>query len=140
MTEAADVAGFNAAKGILTSEGGKVAHAALVARGMGKPCVCGASALDIDLEKMVMQVNGKVLGEGDLIAIDGSSGIVTTQDVPLVDAEPDEYFEKVLEWSDELRRLGVRANADRPVDAEKARRFGAEGHRPLSHRAHVPRR
>jgi pyruvate,orthophosphate dikinase len=127
MTEAADVAGFNAAKGILTSEGGKASHAALVARGMGKPCVCGASALDIDLEKMVMQVNGKVLGEGDLIAIDGSSGVVTTQDVPLVDAEPDEYFEKVLEWSDELRRLGVRANADRPVDAEKARRFGAEG-------------
>ena len=127
MTEAADVAGFHAAKGILTSEGGKASHAALVARGMGKPCVCGASALDIDLDKLVMRVNGKVLGEGDLIAIDGGSGAVTTQDVPLVDAEPDEYFEKVLEWSDELRRLGVRANADRPADAEKARRFGAEG-------------
>ena len=114
MTEAADVAGFHAARGILTSEGGKASHAALVARGIGKPCVCGASALDIDLEKRVMRVGGKVLGEGDLIAIDGSSGAVTTQDVPLVEAEPDEYFEKVLEWSDEVRRLAVRANADRP--------------------------
>ena len=106
MTEAADVAGFHAAKGILTSEGGKASHAALVARGMGKPCVCGASALDIDLEKRVMRVDGRVLGEGDLIAIDGTSGTVTVQDVPLVEAEPDEYFQKVLEWSDELRRLG----------------------------------
>ena len=127
MTEAADVAGFHAAKGVLTAEGGKASHAALVARGMGKPCVCGASALDIDLEKRVMRVDGRELGEGDLIAIDGASGVVTAQDVPLVEAEPDEYFEKVLEWSDELRRLGVRANADRPADAEKARRFGAEG-------------
>jgi pyruvate,orthophosphate dikinase len=127
MTEAADVAGFHAAKGVLTSEGGKASHAALVARGMGKACVCGATALDIDLEKRVVRVDGKVLGEGDLIAIDGTSGAVTAQDVPLVEVEPDEYFQEVLEWSDELRVLGVRANADTPADAEKARRFGAEG-------------
>jgi pyruvate,orthophosphate dikinase len=127
MTEAADVAGFHAAKGILTAEGGKASHAALVARGMGKPCVSGASEIDIDLEERVMRVDGRVLGEGDLIAIDGGSGVVTAQDVPLVEAEPDQYFEKLLQWSDELRRLGVRANADTPADAERARRFGAEG-------------
>ncbi len=127
FTEADDVAGFDAARGILTSEGGKASHAALVARGMGRPCVCGASALEIDLETREMRVNGQVLNEGERIAIDGGSGVVTTQDVPLVEAEMDERFRTVLEWADELRRLGVRANADRPEDAVKARRFGAEG-------------
>ncbi|MFI5028547.1 MAG: pyruvate, phosphate dikinase [Solirubrobacterales bacterium] len=127
FTEAADVAGFHAARGILTSEGGKASHAALVARGLGRPCVCGASALDIDLEAREMRVGGKVLREGDPIAIDGSSGAVTVDDVPLVPAEVDEHFQAVLEWSDELRRLEVRANADRPADAEIARRFGAGG-------------
>jgi pyruvate,orthophosphate dikinase len=127
FTEADDVAGFHAARGILTSEGGKASHAALVARGMGKPCVCGASALDIDLEAAEMQVNGVRLRDGDPIAIDGTSGMVTVQDVPLVETEMDQYFQTVLRWSDELRRLGVRANADRPVDARAARRFGAEG-------------
>ncbi len=127
FTEADDVAGFDAARGILTSEGGKASHAALVARGMGRPCVCGASALEIDLEAGEMRVDGQLLGEGDPIAIDGSSGIVTTQDVPLVEAEMDECFRTVLEWADELRRLGVRANADRPEDALEAHRFGAEG-------------
>jgi pyruvate,orthophosphate dikinase len=127
FTEAADVAGFHAARGILTSEGGKASHAALVARGMGRPCVCGASDLDIDLEAREMRVGGTVLREGDPIAIDGSSGAVTVEDVPLVPAEVDEHFQAVLEWSDELRRLEVRANADRPADAETARRFGAQG-------------
>jgi pyruvate,orthophosphate dikinase len=127
FTEADDVAGFDAARGILTSEGGKASHAALVARGMGRPCVCGASELEIDLEAREMRVDGRVLREGDPIAIDGASGVVTTQDVPLVEAEVDEQFRTVLEWCDELRRLGVRANADRPEDARKARRFGAEG-------------
>ena len=127
FTEAADVAGFHAARGILTSEGGKASHAALVARGMGRPCVCGASELEIDLEAGEMHVNGTVLREGDLIAIDGSSGAVTVEDVPLVPAEVDEYFQAVLGWSDELRRLEVRANADRPVDAKAAHRFGAQG-------------
>jgi len=127
FTEADDVAGFNAARGILTSEGGKASHAALVARGMGRPCVCGASALDIDLDQGEVRVNGALLREGEAIAIDGSTGTVTAQDVPLVPAEVDEHFQVVLGWCDELRRLGVRANADRPVDAEAAHRFGAEG-------------
>jgi len=127
FTEAADVAGFDAARGILTSEGGKASHAALVARGMGRPCVCGASALEIDLEAREMRVDGRVVREGEEIAIDGGSGAVTVEDVPLVPAEVDEYFQAVLGWADELRRLEVRANADRPADAAVAHRFGAEG-------------
>src|SRR5215208_283379 len=127
FTEADDVAGFHAAKGILTSEGGKASHAALVARGMGRPAVVGASALAIDLEARQITVDGTKISEGDRIAIDGTKGCVTLEDVPLVDAETSEYFERVLEWSDEVRRLGVRANADTPEDARRARELGAEG-------------
>jgi pyruvate,orthophosphate dikinase len=127
FTEAEDVAGFHAAKGILTAEGGKASHAALVARGMGRPAVTGASALDIDLKAKELRVNGTLLCEGDCIAIDGTTGQVTVDDVPLVEPQMGEYFERVLSWSDELRRLGVRANADTPEDARKARSFGAEG-------------
>src|ERR671914_1319233 len=127
FTEADDVAGFHAAKGILTSEGGKASHAALVARGMGKPCVSGAATLEIDLHAKSMSANGTRLGEGDLIAIDGSAGVVTTDDVPLEDPTVSDQFETVLEWADKLRTLGVRANADTPEDAAKAREFGAEG-------------
>ena len=127
FTEADDVGGFHAAKGILTAEGGKASHAALVARGMGKPCVAGAGDLEIDLEAKTVKAGEHTLGEGDLIAIDGTKGQVTTDDVPLVDPEVDENFETVLEWADELRRLGVRTNADTPEDAKRAREFGAEG-------------
>jgi pyruvate, orthophosphate dikinase len=127
FTEAEDVAGFHAARGILTSEGGKASHAALVARGMGRPCVCGASELQIDLTAALVRVNGTELRRGDLVAIDGSTGHVTAEDVPLVEPEIDEYFTTVLEWADELRRTGVRANADTPSDARKARELGAEG-------------
>jgi pyruvate,orthophosphate dikinase len=127
FTEADDVAGFFAAKGILTSEGGKASHAALVARGMGRPAVTGASELEIDLGQREVRVNGTTLHEGDCIAIDGTSGVVTVDDVPLVDPEVDENFEKVLEWADEIRKLGVRTNADTPEDAKKAHEFGAEG-------------
>jgi pyruvate, orthophosphate dikinase len=127
FTEADDVAGFHAAKGILTSEGGKASHAALVARGMGKPCVSGAAALEIDLHAKSLQANGTTLEEGDLVAIDGSAGVVTTEDVPLEDPTVSEEFETVLGWADELRTLGIRANADAPADAAKARGFGAEG-------------
>ncbi|HEX8066457.1 MAG TPA: pyruvate, phosphate dikinase [Thermoleophilaceae bacterium] len=127
FTEADDVAGFFAARGIVTSEGGKASHAALVARGMGRPCVCGVSELEIDLAHGEARVNGTVLREGDLIALDGSAGIITTDDVPLVEPEVDERFERVLGWADEVRRLRVRANADTPADAEKARELGAEG-------------
>jgi pyruvate,orthophosphate dikinase len=127
FTEADDVAGFFAARGILTSEGGKASHAALVARGMGRPAVTGASELEIDLGQKEVRVNGTTLHEGDSIAIDGTSGIVTVDDVPLEDPEVDENFEKVLEWADEIRKLGVRTNADTPEDSRKAREFGAEG-------------
>jgi pyruvate,orthophosphate dikinase len=127
FTEADDVAGFHSARGILTSEGGKASHAALVARGMGKPCVAGASALDIDLQAGELRVDGTVLREGDRIAIDGTAGVITVDDVPLQEPSVSNQFEAVLEWSDELRELGVRTNADTPEDARRARRFGAEG-------------
>jgi pyruvate, orthophosphate dikinase len=127
FTEADDVAGFHAAKGILTSEGGKASHAALVARGMGRPAVVGAGELSIDLKAKEIRVGDTTVCEGDRIAIDGTKGCVTLEDVPLVEAETSEYFDTVLEWSDEIRRLGVRANADTPEDARKARELGAEG-------------
>ncbi|HEV7846116.1 MAG TPA: pyruvate, phosphate dikinase [Thermoleophilaceae bacterium] len=127
FTEADDVAGFHAAKGILTAEGGKASHAALVARGMGKPCVSGARTLDIDLHAKTLSVNGTRLNEGDLIAIDGSAGVVTAEDVPLEEPEVSEQFETVLAWADKLRTLGIRTNADTPEDARRAREFGAEG-------------
>jgi pyruvate, orthophosphate dikinase len=127
FTEADDVAGFHAAKGILTSEGGKASHAALVARGMGRPAVVGASALAIDLDSRVIDVDGTQIHEGDRIAIDGTKGCVTLEDVPLVEAQVDQNFERVLEWADQVRRLGVRANADTPGDATRARELGAEG-------------
>ena len=127
FTEADDVHGFQAAKGILTSKGGKASHAALVARGMGKPCVAGAGELEIDLKAKTLRVGDTELSEGDHIAIDGSTGVVTADDVPLEDPEVSGEFETVLEWADEVRSLGVRANADTAEDAAKAREFGAEG-------------
>jgi pyruvate,orthophosphate dikinase len=128
FTEADDVAGFNAAQGVLTSEGGKASHAALVARGMGVPAVTGAGALEIDVRAGEVRLDGKaVLKAGDLIAIDGTTGTVTTDDVVLIDPDMSDEFKTVLEWADELRRLGVRTNADTPEDAAKAREFGAEG-------------
>jgi pyruvate,orthophosphate dikinase len=127
FTDAEDVAGFFAAKGVLTSEGGKASHAALVARGMGRPAVVGAQALQINLEAKTVSVNGTELHEGDAIAIDGTKGFVTTDDVPLVEARVDENFQQVLEWADELRRMDVRTNADTPEDALRARELGAQG-------------
>jgi pyruvate,orthophosphate dikinase len=127
FTEADDVAGFHAAKGILTSEGGKASHAALVARGMGVPAVTGASELEIDLAGGEVRVNGTTLKEGDRIALDGTTGAITTDDVPLVQPEVGEHFETVLGWADELRTMEVRANADTPEDARRSREFGAQG-------------
>ncbi len=127
FTDAEDVAGFHAAKGILTTEGGKASHAALVARGMGRPAVVGVEALSIDLQAKRISVNGTSVGEGDRIAIDGTKGAVSLDDVPLIDAEINRNFETVLQWADEIRRLGVRANADTPQDAARARELGAEG-------------
>jgi pyruvate,orthophosphate dikinase len=127
FTDAEDVAGFHAAKGILTSEGGKASHAALVARGMGRPAVVGAQALVIDLKARTVSANGTSLHEGDAIAIDGTKGQVTVDDVPLVEAQVDANFQQVLEWADQFRRMGVRTNADTPEDARRARELGAEG-------------
>jgi pyruvate,orthophosphate dikinase len=127
FTEADDVAGFHAARGILTSEGGKASHAALVARGMGRPAVTGAGALDIDLQGREVRIGEHVLHPGDKIAIDGSLGAITLDDVPLVEPQVSEHFSEVLAWCDELRALGVRANADTPHDAAKAIELGAEG-------------
>jgi pyruvate, orthophosphate dikinase len=127
FTSADDVGGFHAARGILTAQGGKSSHAAIVARGMGRPCVCGASALEIDSEGGSVRIGARLLRPGDVIAIDGSSGVVTADDVRLVPPQVGEAFGEVLAWSDELRRLGVRANADTGEDAARARELGAEG-------------
>ncbi len=126
FTEADDVAGFHAAKGILTSEGGKASHAALVARGMGVPAVTGA-AVAVDLEAGTLTIDGREFKAGDQIAIDGSEGSVVEPGAKLIEPEIDERFDTVLEWADELRRLGVRVNADTPEDAKRARELGAEG-------------
>jgi pyruvate,orthophosphate dikinase len=127
FTEADDVAGFHAARGILTSEGGKASHAALVARGMGRPAVTGAAQVQVDLDAGQVRVAGRTLQAGDQIAIDGSLGRITFDDVPLVQPEVSEHFQTVLGWCDELRSLGVRANADTPADVVKAIELGAEG-------------
>ncbi|MEA2300315.1 MAG: pyruvate, orthophosphate dikinase [Solirubrobacteraceae bacterium] len=126
-TEAEDVGGFHAARGILTSEGGKASHAALVARGMGRPCVCGAQALEIDLDREELRVGDRTIPGGTLIAIDGTTGEITLDDVPLIEPELNQHFLTVLGWAGELRRLGVRANADTPEDARRSREFGADG-------------
>ncbi|MBV8219612.1 MAG: pyruvate, phosphate dikinase, partial [Solirubrobacterales bacterium] len=126
FTEADDVAGFHAARGILTSEGGKASHAALVARGMGVPAVTGAQVA-VDIEAGELTVDGQVFKAGDRIGIDGSEGTVVEAGAKLIQPEIDERFDTVLEWADELRRLGVRVNADTPKDAKRARDLGAEG-------------
>jgi pyruvate,orthophosphate dikinase len=127
FTEADDVAGFHAARGILTSEGGKASHAALVARGMGRPAVTGASDVQIDIAEGIVRIGDRELRAGEQIAIDGSHGTITTDDVPLVEPEVSEHLQTVLAWCDELRTLGVRANADTPQDARRAIELGAEG-------------
>ena len=127
FTEADDVAGFHAAQGILTSEGGKASHAALVARGMGRPAVTGASAVQVDSGAGEVRIGEHVLHAGQRIAIDGSLGRITLEDVPLIEPQVSEQFQTVLAWCDELRALGVRANADTPDDVAKAIELGAEG-------------
>jgi len=124
-----DLHGMDAAEGILTSHGGKTSHAAVVARGMGKPCVCGADALRIDADGKTVSVAGTdvTLSEGDIISIDGTTGAVVLGSVPLELPVVTGDFDTVLGWADEYRRLGVRANADTPDDAELGRSFGAAG-------------
>ena len=127
FTSADDVGGFHAARGILTSQGGKSSHAAIVARGMGRPCVCGASDVLIDPATGTVRIGEVELHAGDEIAIDGASGVVTADDVELLEPRLDEAFTEILSWADEVRRLGVRANADTAEDAIRARELGAEG-------------
>ncbi|MGW0198522.1 pyruvate, phosphate dikinase [Nonomuraea sp. NPDC003201] len=136
-----DLAGMIAAKGILTSRGGKTSHAAVVARGMGKTCVCGAEELEVSTrEGRFTAPGGVVVSEGDVISIDGTSGEVYLGEVPVVDSAVVEYFEgaepedelvkavdRIMRHADSVRRLGVRANADTPDDAARARRFGGQG-------------
>ncbi|MCL6633261.1 MAG: pyruvate, phosphate dikinase [Alicyclobacillus herbarius] len=122
-----DIHGILAAEGILTSRGGMTSHAAVVARGMGKPCVCGCDTLRINPRDKTLQVGERVLAEGDVMSIDGASGRVFLGDVPRVAPKLSDHFQKLLSWADETRRLGVRANADTPEDAQRARELGAEG-------------
>ncbi|HEX5245653.1 MAG TPA: pyruvate, phosphate dikinase [Gaiellaceae bacterium] len=122
-----DIHGLIQSKGVLTAHGGMTSHAAVVARGMGKPCVAGCEGLQIDLGAKEVKLGEHTLHEGDVITIDGGTGRVVVGAVPLVPPSINEDFETVLRWADELRRLRVRANADNPQDATKAREFGAQG-------------
>ncbi|MFL5952359.1 MAG: pyruvate, phosphate dikinase, partial [Gaiellaceae bacterium] len=122
-----DIHGLIHAAGILTAHGGMTSHAAVVARGMGKPCVAGCEALSIDIDAREITVGGQTLAEGDVLTIDGGTGAVIVGEVPLVAPQVNDDLETVLGWGDEHRRLAVRANADTPEDAQKARDFGAEG-------------
>ncbi|GFH34190.1 pyruvate, phosphate dikinase [Streptomyces pacificus] len=140
-----DLDGMIAAEGILTSRGGKTSHAAVVARGMGKTCVCGAEELEVDTKRRRMTVSGTVVEEGDVVSIDGSTGKVYLGEVPVVPSPVVEYFEgrmhagaddadelvravhRIMAYADRMRRLRVRANADNAEDALRARRFGAQG-------------
>ena len=122
-----DIHGLIQAAGILTAHGGMTSHAAVVARGMGKPCVAGCEALSIDAEARTITIGAETLSEGELLTIDGGTGAVIVGAVPLVPPEVNDDLETILGWGDEHRRLGVRANADTPQDAAKARDFGAEG-------------
>ncbi len=126
-TSPEDLAGMVVADGILTARGGMTSHAAVVARGMGKCCVAGCSALRIDEEAGEITVGDLTLKEGDVISIDGSTGSVYTGELEKVAPEISEEFHTVMSWADEIRRLKVRTNADTPQDAEQAVKFGAEG-------------
>jgi pyruvate,orthophosphate dikinase len=122
-----DIHGLIQAAGILTAHGGMTSHAAVVARGMGKPCVAGCDALSIDLDARTITLGTQTLSEGDVLTIDGGTGAVIIGEVPLVAPEVNDDLETILGWGDEYRTLKVRANADTPEDAAKAREFGAQG-------------
>lgn len=122
-----DIHGIVAAQGVLTSRGGMTSHAAVVARGMGKPCVSGCEAIKIDYAAQQFKVNEIVVKKGDFLSIDGASGKVILGKVPMIEPQLSSEFQTLLSWADSMKRLGVRANADTPEDAQKAREFGAEG-------------
>jgi pyruvate, orthophosphate dikinase len=122
-----DIHGIVAAQAIVTSRGGMTSHAAVVARGMGKACICGCEAIKIDFKANQFTVGEIVVKYGDIITIDGSTGEVMLGEIPMIDPQLSEEFQVLLSWADETRNLGVRANADTPVDASKALEFGADG-------------
>jgi pyruvate, orthophosphate dikinase len=122
-----DIHGLMHAQGVLTAHGGMTSHAAVVARGMGKPCVSGCEALTLDYAAGTASIAGHTLREGDVVTIDGGTGRVILGEVPLVPPQINEDFQTILQWADDLRRLRVHANADTPEDAAKARELGAEG-------------
>ncbi|MGA3085441.1 MAG: pyruvate, phosphate dikinase [Thermodesulfobacteriota bacterium] len=128
-TSPEDVRGMHAAEAILTAKGGMTSHAALVARGWGKCCVVGANALDIDAQNKIIRVNGRELREGDWVTMDGTRGRVFEGQLKLLPADPanNPWYLKLMKWADQMRKLKIRANADRPEDAKTARTFGAEG-------------
>jgi len=126
-TSPEDIHGMHAARGILTARGGMTSHAAVVARGMGRPCVSGAGSISIDAKAGVMRVAGREVKDGDVITIDGSTGEVMMGEVPTVQPELAGDFGTLMVWADGVRRLKVRANAETPLDAKVARDFGAEG-------------
>jgi pyruvate,orthophosphate dikinase len=122
-----DIHGMIQARGVLTSRGGMTSHAAVVARGMGKPCVAGCESIKVDLEARRFEAAGRVFSEGDVVSINGSTGEVIAGEVPMIAPELTGEFRTLMGWADEIRRLRVRTNADTPEDAAKAREFGAEG-------------
>ena len=126
-TSPEDIGGMHVAEGILTTRGGMTSHAAVVARGMGTPCVSGAGDLRVDYTAKTLTAGNVVIKEGDIITIDGSSGEVMEGLIPTIQPEMSGDFARLMEWVDEFRTMGVRANADTPADAKMAREFGAEG-------------
>jgi pyruvate,orthophosphate dikinase len=126
-TSPEDIHGMHAAKGILTARGGMTSHAAVVARGMGRPCVSGAGSLQIDAAARVLRIAGRTLTEGDILTLDGSTGEVMAGEVPTLQPELVGDFGTLMVWADAGRRMKVRANAETPLDAQTARDFGAEG-------------
>jgi len=126
-TSPEDIHGMHAAEGILTTRGGMTSHAAVVARGMGKPCVSGAGAIRVDYAGGVMTVAGQTLKQGDVISVDGSTGQVLLGQIRMIEPELSGEFATLMGWADAARKLGVRANADTPADAKVAVKFGAEG-------------
>ena len=126
-TTADDIHGLLCASGVLTARGGMTSHAAVVARGLGKPCVAGCAALEIDLDARTARIGEVLVKEGDPLTIDGTTGRVIVGLAPLVEPEPDANLATILDWADDVRRLRVYANADTPLDASRARANGAEG-------------
>jgi len=126
-TSPEDIHGMHAAEGILTTRGGMTSHAAVVARGMGKPCVSGAGTLRVDYRAQTMRVGGATMKKGDTLTIDGSTGQVLAGKVPMIEPALAGEFATVMKWADGVRKLKVRANADTPADARTAIKFGAEG-------------